>query len=116
LWEYRNLDNILFVHFHDLRNNLTVEIRRIADFLDVSVSDEALAKIAQAVSLEAMREEAERTDAALVKSFDGGAATFFFKGINGRWKGVLSLKELEVYERKVTEVLTPEAREWIEQG
>jgi len=115
-WAYRHLENILFVHFHDLRSNLTGEIRRIADFLDVSVSDNTLAKIAQAVSLEAMREEAERTDAALVKSFDGGAATFFFKGINGRWKGVLSLKELEVYERKVTEVLTPEAREWIEQG
>lgn len=113
-WTYRNLDNILFVHFNDLRANLIREMERIADFLNISVSKDALEKIAQAVSLEAMRSEAEGSDFA--SSFKGGASTFFFKGSNGRWRDVLSAKELELYERKVSEVLTHEARYWIENG
>lgn len=115
-WAYRHLENILFVHFNDLRANLMGEIRRMADFLNISVSDEALARIAQAVSLEQMRGEAERTDSGLVRSFEGGAATFYFKGINGRWKDVLSPAELELYERKVSETLPADARKWLEHG
>jgi aryl sulfotransferase len=115
-WEYRHLENILFVHFNDLRSDLKSEIRRIADFLDISVSDESVAKIAGAVSLEAMRREAEQKDPGMATSFQGGAKTFFFKGVNGRWKDVLSAEELELYKRKVTTVLTPAATEWIENG
>src|SRR5581483_6382504 len=51
-WKYRNLENILFVHFNDLLANLKAEIRRIADFLDLRVSEQAVEKIVQAVSLE----------------------------------------------------------------
>lgn len=115
-WAYRDLENILFVHFNDLRANLMGEIRRMADFLGISVPDEALARISQAVSLEQMRSEAERTDAGLVRSFEGGASTFFFKGINGRWRDVLSPGELALYERKVSQLLTADGREWLENG
>ena len=34
-WNYRHLPNILFVHYNDLKENLTGEIRRIADFLAI---------------------------------------------------------------------------------
>lgn len=115
-WAYRHLENILFVHFNDLRANLMGEIRRIADFLNISVPDAALARIAQAVSLEQMRGEAERADSGLVRSFEGGAATFFFKGINGRWRDVLSAQELELYEQKVSGILPADARNWLEHG
>ncbi len=115
-WAFRHLENLLFVHFADLSRDLRGEIRRIAAFLDVSVSDGALDRIVQGVSLEEMRNEAQRTDAGLVKSFKGGAETFFFKGVNGRWKEVLSGRELELYERKAGDLLTPVAREWLERG
>jgi aryl sulfotransferase len=68
------------------------------------------------VSLAEMRSESERLDPGLVNSFKGGATTFFFKGVNWRWKDVLSAGELELYERKVSQILAPEAREWIEYG
>lgn len=113
-WEYRNLDNLLFVHFADLLSDLRTEICRIADFLDIRVSDAALERVAQSVSLEAMRNEAVESDAGLVKSFKGGAKTFFFKGVNGRWKDVLAPEELELYYRQANKLLTPPAREWLE--
>lgn len=115
-WDYRHLDNILFVHFADMLANLMGEIRRMADFLDISVTDEQLAMIGQKVTLAEMRDEAERTDSGLVLSFKGGAKTFYFKGINGRWKEVLSAEEEELYHRKAAEVLAHEGREWLENG
>ena len=109
-WDYRHLDNILFVHFNDMRLSTTNEIRRIANFLDVPATDADVTKIARATSLQEMRLEAELTDAGLVQSFRGGAKTFFFKGINGRWKDVLSADELELYERKASQELSPSPR------
>lgn len=113
-WEYRELENILFVHFNDLRSNLMGEIRRIAAFLRIPITDEELVRVAKGVSLEAMRQEAEQTDAGLVKSFHGGASTFFFQGTNGRWKNVLTAAELEMYERTMHHVLPSDARVWLE--
>jgi aryl sulfotransferase len=48
--------------------------------------------------------------------WQGGAKTFFFKGMNGRWKEVLSPEELVLYEQAVERVLTPECARWLEQG
>lgn len=115
-WAYRHLENILFVHFGDLLTNLTGELGRIADFLHIPVTDPELLDIQQNVSLAAMRDEAERTDSGLVSSFKGGAATFFFKGINGRWKDVLSPRQEDLYHRKIAALLTPDARAWLEHG
>lgn len=115
-WAYRHLDNILFVHFKDLLANLALEVCRIADFLNITVPDSALPEIARRVSLETMRSEAEQTDAGLVKSFQGGAKTFFYRGINGRWKDVLTPDELELFQIAITNNLTPDAAAWIEHG
>lgn len=39
-WKYRHLDNILMVHFNDLRADLGSEMRRIANFLEIDVPAE----------------------------------------------------------------------------
>lgn len=115
-WNYRRLDNILFVHFADLKRDIKGQVRRIAEFLDMRVTGADLDKIAVGVSLEAMRDEAERTQAGVTTSFVGGASTFFFKGVNGRWRDVLSARELELYYRQVEALLPPDAREWLERN
>ena len=45
-----------------------------------------------------------------------GVQTFFNKGINGRWRDLLSADELRLYEEKAAQVLTPDCRAWLEQG
>ena len=115
-WNYRHLPNILFVHYSDLKANLAGEIRRIADFLAIPLTDAVLPSIIQAVSLDAMREREDRLDARMKEIFKEGAKTFFFKGTNGRWKDVLSAEELALYEEKAAQVLTPDCRAWLEQG
>jgi aryl sulfotransferase len=61
-----------------------------------------------------------RAAAAKAGRFEGGfregAASFFYKGTNGRWHEVLSAEELELYEGAAKRELTPDCRQWLENG
>lgn len=117
-WNYRHLENILLVHYADLKTDPLGEIRRIADFLEVELSDEALATVADRTSFDAMRQRAIAADAASdgASPFREGAKTFFHKGTNGRWRDVLTDAELAMYEQTKTTVLTPDCARWLELG
>ncbi|MBX3002166.1 MAG: sulfotransferase domain-containing protein [Caldilineaceae bacterium] len=115
-WEYRHLPNLLFVHYADLKNDFVGELRRIAAFLAIPLSDDALPALMQAASLDAMREREARLTKSWSATFKNGAGTFFFKGTNGRWRDVLSAEEVQMYEEKAAQVLTPDCRAWLEQG
>lgn len=115
-WNYRHLDNILIVHYNDLLTNLPHEMQRIAHFLEIPISGEAVTAILPRLTIEAMRDNNEQTTPALASVLKEGAQTFFFKGTNGRWRDVLSADELALYEEKAATILTPECRAWLEQG
>lgn len=108
-WAYCHLDNILFVHYADLKADLAGEIRRIAAFLGIELSEAALTNMLPTLSLSAMREEMAVRDPDF-------ARWFFFKGTNGRWREALSPEELALYDVKAAEVLTPDCRTWLERG
>jgi aryl sulfotransferase len=115
-WNYRHLDNIHFVHYNDLLRELHNEIRRVADFLSISISDDAVVAMLPELSLEAMRRNGEFSLPAPANVWKEGPQTFFFKGTNGRWHGVLTDEELAMYEEKAARVLTSDCRAWLEQG
>lgn len=115
-WNYRHLDNILFVHFNDLLADRVGEIRRIATFLGIAVTDDALPSILHALDLPTMREQEGRRNPAFQALWKDGAQTFFHKGTNGRWREVFSVEEVRLYEEKAAQVLTPHCRAWLEQG
>jgi aryl sulfotransferase len=100
-WNFRHLENILFVHFNDLLANVEEEIERIADFLHIPVSEESISTIAHAVNIQTVKKNpATVGDPKLAaKLWKGGADTFIYKGTNGRWKGVLTADVLELYEK-----------------
>lgn len=115
-WSYRHLPNILFIHYSDLKSDLPGEIRRMAKFLTIPQVDVWMSSITHAVTLEAMREREERLDPGMKHVWREGARTFFHKGTNGRWRDVLSAEEVQMYEEKAAQVLTPDCRAWLEQG
>lgn len=115
-WDYRSLNNILFVHFNDLLLDLVGEIRRIAHFLGIVVSEAAITALVQAVSLISMRREAEILYPNLGQFWQGGVQTFYFKGTNGRWKEILSEDEVALYTEAADRVLTPDCANWLVQG
>ena len=113
-WNYRHLANIQFFHYADLLANPTGEIERIAKFLDIDISGEAISTIVQHTSLSSMRQR--RLEAESHPIFQGGANTFFYKGSNGRWRDVLSEDELAMYEVTKSQVLSLECARWLEEG
>jgi aryl sulfotransferase len=88
----------------------------MAEFLAIPLVDEWMPLIAQAVTLDAMREREDRLDPGLKNVWKEGAKSFFHKGTNGRWRDVLSAEEVQMYEEKAAQVLTPDCRAWLEQG
>jgi aryl sulfotransferase len=117
-WDFRHLDNILFLHYAEMLTGPAAEIRRIADFLEIAIDDRALDGVVAQTSLPAMRQRALAAEQTRDRpeSFRGGARTFFNKGVNGRWRGVLSEEELAMYEQTRDRVLSPDCARWLEEG
>lgn len=88
-WEYRHLDNLLFVHAAQLGKALPAQVARIAAFVGAPAGEEQLARC--------------RPTAA-----PGGAS--------GRWKAALSAEQLAQYEEAAKEKLTPEGCAWLASG
>jgi len=124
-WEFRHLDNILFVHFANLKADLPGEMARIAAFLGVPVEQLDKADFDERVrhcTFEYMRAHGEKVapaGGALWKAPDGastGAAAFFHRGTNGRWKEALTPEQVRRYEETVRDKLTPEGAHWLATG
>jgi aryl sulfotransferase len=115
-WNYRHLENILFVHYSDLLSDLPREMQRMAHFLGISISDEAVATLLPTLSLEAMRQGGEHTLPGPEWVWKDGAQTFYYRGTNGRWRDVLTAEEVAMYEEKAAGVLTFDCQAWLEQG
>ncbi|MBV7331288.1 sulfotransferase domain-containing protein [Chloroflexi bacterium TSY] len=117
-WDYRHLENILFLHYADMKADPFRELGRIANFLDIEITDEALARIVDHTNLNTMRQRFSAAEAESDKPliWREGAKDFFHQGINGRWQGVLTEAELAMYEQTKSRVLTPECARWLEVG
>jgi aryl sulfotransferase len=62
-----------------------------------------------------MREQGARLEM-LSMLFDGGAETFFNKGVNGRWKDVLTPGEVALADEVAARNLSPDCAHWLKTG
>jgi len=113
-WRRRGEPNLLLVHYNDLKSDLAGEMRRIADFLEIDVPAAKWPAVVERCTFASMKANGERIGT--FWHFDGGAQSFLFKGTNGRWRDVLTPAELDAYEKRVGEILPPDAAEWLERG
>jgi aryl sulfotransferase len=119
-WQYRRLPNLLIVHYNDLQADLPGQMRRVAQFVGIEVPEDDWPARVEAARFHSMREEALRQETFQAhenwsKTWKDGAASFFFKGTNGRWRDVLGPEDLVLYERAAAR-LDPALRAWLEGG
>lgn len=114
-WELRERKNVLLVHYNDLLADLETEMRRVAAFCDIDVPEHMWPAVTERCTLAEMRSRADALND-YDEVFEGGASSFFYRGTNERWRGVLTEEELSHYEKRVSEVLDPEAARWLERG
>lgn len=115
-WDARDLPNVKLVHFADLKADLEGEMRAIADFLGCAIPEGQWPTILEHCSFEYMKANAENVAPLGGAIFDGGAKTFINKGVNGRWRDVLSTDEIAAYEARALAELGPECADWLANG
>jgi aryl sulfotransferase len=115
-WAERKRSNVLLVHYADLSADLEREMRRIAEFLGISIEEHLWPVLVQAARFEAMRTAGDELMPHTKTMFTDGSDRFFNKGINGRWREVLTQDDLVLYEASVRELLTPGLASWLEGG
>jgi aryl sulfotransferase len=91
-WSYRHLENILFVHFNDLLADLPSEVARVAEYLEIEVTDAEVQEIAHATTFGNMKSNADQLLPATKR-----ADLFLNKGTNGRWRTMLTDADLLLY-------------------
>jgi aryl sulfotransferase len=115
-WALRDQPNVLLLHFADMKSDHPAAVRRIADFIGISTTEDTLRKIVEQSGFEYMKANAERFAPRGGAGWDGGANTFIHKGTNGRWREILTEADVKAYETKAEKELGPACAKWLAEG
>lgn len=112
-WAARDRDDILLLHYADLRTDLAGQMRRIAAFLDIAVDEDRWPALVEAAGIDAMRARADDLVPAVSSKIWHDNQTFFAEGRLGGWQS-LPADVLERYDERAGELFTPDLRNWLE--
>ena len=115
-WDYKHLDNILFVHFNDLLADLDGEMRRISAYLDIPVNEDIWPDLLNGVSFDEMKANADKMAPGANHGLWKNNSNFFYKGNNKRWQGVLRQDQIQQYDDMARERLSPDLASWLASG
>lgn len=115
-WDIRHLPNLMLVHFESLKQDMGGEIRRLADYLDIAIDEANWDAILEHCSFDYMKKNPTSSVPLGGAFWEGGARTFIHKGVNGRWRDVLSEEESQKYEKMARAELGEECAHWLATG
>lgn len=115
-WSIRNLPNVHMVHFANLKADMPGEIRRIAEFLNIPIDESKWEEVLLHCSFDYMKANATKSVPLGGAFWDGGAETFIHKGVNDRWRDVLSTEQIGQYEQRALTELGAECSRWLAVG
>jgi aryl sulfotransferase len=112
-WAIRDLPNVRLVHYANLKRDLPGQMRKIAAFLDIPIDESRWDAILEHCSIEWMR---ANTFQGAERVFEGGANTFFYRGVNGRWSETLTPADIAEYEARAVHELGDDCAHWLATG
>lgn len=117
-WALREqgLPNVMFVHFEDLKRDMPGMMRRIARFLEIAIDESRWDRIVEFCSFEWMKRNATKSVPLGGAFWDAGAEVFINKGVNGRWRDVLTTAESAEYEQRAIAELGEACAAWLKGG
>jgi aryl sulfotransferase len=115
-WALRHLPNVRLVHFNRLKADLEGEMRAIADFLEIDLPPAVWPKAVEHCTFDYMKKNAGQFAPLGGDPWEGGGETFINKGVNGRWRDVLTPEESFAYEQMALEKLGPDCAKWLATG
>jgi aryl sulfotransferase len=115
-WAIRNLPNVLFIHFAEMKRDMPGQMRRIGKFIGATIDESKWDTMVEQCSFEWMKKNATKSTPLGGAFWDGGAETFVHKGENGRWCDVLTAEECAEYEARAIKELGAECAHWLKTG
>ncbi len=115
-WALRDLPNVHFVHFQDLKDDLAGEIARIAAFLGIAHDAGTMARITDHCTFAHMKAHADDIAPLGGALWEGGGSSFIHKGTNGRWREALTAEDITAYEARALAELGPDCASWLAGG
>jgi len=112
-WAVRDLPNVKFIHFANLKHDMAREIRAIATFLDIPIKESRWESILEYCSFEWMKKNATKSVPLGGAFWDAGAEVFINKGVNGRWTDTLTPEEVAEYEARSRTELGDACAHWL---
>jgi len=99
--KYVKQNNIYIVYYEDLQKNFKSEVRKLAEYLEVEVTEEKLMEISRECTIDTMRQNYQKRSGFHAQL----ASMFVFKGGVGGWKNHLTVRQSEVWDKLVEEKL-----------
>lgn len=115
-WEIRQLPNVLFLHFSEMKADLAGEMCRVATFLDIPVDEAKFPQMLEYCSFDYMKANATKSVPLGGAFWDAGAQVFIHKGQNGRWREVMSAEDCQAFEAHTLSELGPDCARWLSEG
>ncbi len=115
-WAIRGLPNLMMLHFDELKRDLPGQMRRIAAFLDIPIDESKFPTMLERCSFAWMKANATKSTPLGGAIWDGGAEVFINKGVNGRWRDVLTAADNARYEATAVEKLGADCARWLKGG
>jgi aryl sulfotransferase len=115
-WAERRRENLLFVHYNDLKEDLAGEMRRISDFLAIDTPETLMPDLVEAARFETMKRDGDALFPRLSEAFDRGADRFINQGRSGRWKEIAKPEDIARYQAIKTRQASPAMAAWLETG
>jgi aryl sulfotransferase len=115
-WTERKRENLLMVHYNDLKADLSGEMKRIAAFLGIETPAALWPELVEAATFEKMKNDGAALLPGIENAVRGGHQTFINKGTNGQWRDVLTKDDVARYRGRAAAELPPGLNDWLERG
>jgi aryl sulfotransferase len=115
-WAERKRPNVLLVHYNDMKADLGGEMRRIASFLNIEISEDVWPGLVSSAGFEFMRANGATLLPRAATSWDKGHERFLNKGTNERWRTELNAEDIARYDARAARELSPSLSQWLERG
>ncbi|XP_053182967.1 sulfotransferase family 2, cytosolic sulfotransferase 3 [Scomber japonicus] len=110
-WRHTDLgDRIMYITYEEMVQDLPAALRRISDFLDRNLSEEAIQKIAEYCSFKTMKSNNMSNFSLVPKIYmDSDKSPFLRKGVAGDWKNHFSSEQLARFTSVIRQELEGES-------
>jgi hypothetical protein len=115
-WAARARDDVVLLHYDDLRADLEGEMRHLAGRLGIDVPEERWPALVEAARFDAMRRRAPVVVPDAHEHLWKSATEFFHRGTSGQWRDEFDADLLRRYEARAEALAPPDLLAWVHHG